>query len=209
LRARPTHLHPTAVRAVGVASALLVTAGCTKSPAGEAREEASGAIRLTKGERQMPDALPERTASLPPEGRAILDQIQGYDRWATLPEQSQPRFSEAHGGRWVVAHQNGVVGASIARRILPFPDGAHIVLENRTAAGTAEPPILTTMSKVAGRWYWMELANASVRVDEHGRPIAGFGDGGTAACASCHARARDDFVFSLERLRRPASRPAR
>lgn len=165
---------------------------------------------MTVVQRPLAEPLPERTAPLSAEGRAILDQIQGYDRWPTFPELGRPKFSQAHGGRWVIAYYNGVVGASITRRILPLPDGAQIVLENRHAENTNDPPILTTMSKVSGRWYWMELSSASVLIDEDGRPISGFGDGGTAACASCHARASEnDFVFTHDFRRRPASRQAR
>ena len=180
---------------------------CSRSEA-PLRAAAQRDVRPVADRPALAEPLPEETASLSAEGRLILDQIQAHGRWPNFAELQRPRFSQAHGGRWVLAFYNGVVGASMERRLLPLPDGAHIILENRQSADTNDPPILTTMSKVSGRWYWMELSNASPRVDDDGRPIAGFGEEGTAACASCHAQASaNDYVFSHDfRRRSPATK---
>jgi len=183
--------------------------GCAKTESSP-RPSEPREVRPVADRPALAQPLPEETSSLSAEGRLILDQIQAYGRWPNFVELQRPKFSEAHGGRWVLGFYNGVVGAAMARRLLPLPDGAQIVLENRPSTDTNDPAIVTTMSKVSGRWYWMELSNASPRVDDDGRPIAGFGEGGTAACAACHAAASDnDFVFSHEFRRRPPAKKGR
>lgn len=135
-----------------------------------------------------------QTAPPPPEALAILDRIQGYERWPNA-RRATTTFSEGH-DRYVIAYYNGMVAAALRDRSLPFPDGAMLVAENRTSRDENEPPILTVMSKQEGRWYWLALSDSSVVLDDDGRPIAGFGDGASAPCASCHARQHDnDFVF--------------
>lgn len=125
----------------------------------------------------------------------ILDQIQGYARWPN-ERTATAVFSEGHGGRYLIAYFNGLVDRASRDGILPFPDGSQLVAENRRSLDENEPALLTVMSKQDGRWYWLELSNSSVVLDDQGRPIAGFGKGATAPCASCHAQQGDnDFVF--------------
>ncbi|AKU92880.1 hypothetical protein [Vulgatibacter incomptus] len=136
------------------------------------------------------------TTAPSPEAQQILDQIQGYRTWPTFRTVPEPTFSQAHGGRYLITYYNGVVEAAIEQDILPLPNGAIFVAENRTSPDLGEPPVLTIMSKAQGRWYWLQLADSQVLQDSRGRPIEGYGGGGTTACLECHSQnRRNDFVF--------------
>ncbi|HEY0838618.1 MAG TPA: hypothetical protein VGD74_00390 [Vulgatibacter sp.] len=200
-----------------------MAAGCARTPAAPAPVSAAGpwsasspgeGPSITTGSGSSKGAVPAGTTSSvgsprpgsleppalesappPAEVQSILDQVQGYQRWPNA-RRSTTIFSEGHGGRYLIAYYNGLVAAALRERILPFPDGAQLVAENRRSQDETEPPILTIMSKQGDRWYWAEVSNASVVLDDGGRPIAGWGEAGTATCASCHARSYDnDSVF--------------
>ncbi len=170
--------------------AALVVAGCATSSSPPATASLPESDGLAVESVQLQAAPPSA------EARMIFDQIQDYQFWPTFPELPIPGFSTAHGGRYVIAFHNAVVTAAMRDQLLPLPDGAQIVMENRRSPNTNEPSLLTIMAKERGRWFWLETSDSSVVLDAQGRPIAGFGTGGTAVCVACHSdAAANDYVF--------------
>ena len=128
------------------------------------------------------------------EAKALLEKVKDYKSWPTFPDATAPKLSKGHGGLYVLAYHNDVVGQAVASHALPLPDGSIIVKENRPQADAA-PAALSIMSKQGGGWYWLQATPDGKVVTAKGKPMAGAVKG----CAGCHSQASDnDQVYTYK-----------
>ncbi len=217
-------------------ASLLVSLGCTKpapAPVDDSGGEKPDAVTPGPGPVTPSLALPPADKA---KVLAYLDAV-GYAKWKTFPigERTPIRLGLPVHGRWVTTYANEVAHAALVAASKPdslgaavdLPRGSILVKENRFAAPDGPVGVLTVMYKpldesycqsgdrfngtdcFGGDWMYIFHELPGTKLDE-GFPDLDDDVRPREFCMDCHAAgAADDYVRSLQRVRRAAEPPLR
>lgn len=130
------------------------------------------------------------------ETQTYLDQIDGYDSWRILSEET-PTQSASHSGH-IITYINTDGSDAVDAEDYPFPEGTTLVKEVFDEPDASSPSALDIMAKTDDTeeaWYWIGATGDGQRLrTNEGSAI----EGDVAMCASCHSGSDTDAVFLNE-----------